>query len=255
MNQMLKSSKSLLYLLVIGFLSGCAGPVKSPEELSARTTVESGTSECKDCYLIKTILSPTLQSDLYAVRDSQNLRTGQRISASIKLGATNRSGGFREGIALGRYGYEYGFTLAGEGHLFEGKTKTDANHPFRFFVQIHHNSSFGKQNVYLVSSKGEYVPLPDFSFRGVNYSQSCFSSGCVWDSDYAISAKYINRLIDGNESLKIFVGDQMTKDVKSKDGLNKGTETVNAGVTLEVRSAYLKSFIDTVKANLNIQED
>jgi hypothetical protein len=254
MNKMLKSSNSVLSILVIGLLSACASAVKSPEELSARTTVESGTAACKDCYLIKTILSPTIESDLYAVRDSQNLRTGQRISASIKLGATNRSGGFREGIALGRYGYEYGLTLAGEGHLFEGKTKTDANHPFRFFVQIHHNSSFGKQNVYLVSSKGEYVPLPDFSFSGVNYSQSCFSSGCVWDSDYAISAKYINRLIDGNESLKIFVGDQMTKEVKSKDGLNKGTEIVNAGVNLEVSSEYLKKFIEIVYLNVNIKD-
>lgn len=246
------SYKTVLVILIAGLLSACAEPVKKPEDLRARTTVKVGTETCKDCYLIKMFLSPTIDSNLYAVRDSQNIRTGQRISASIALGVTNRTGGFREGISLGRYGFEYGLTLTNEGHFFEGKTQTDTNHPFRFFVRIRHNSSFGNQNVYLKISEKEYVFLPAFSFEGVNYSQNCFSSGCVWDGDYVISANYIDKLVDKNKSLMIFVGEQVIKDAKSMDGLNKGYEKVNSGVLLEVGFGYLKSFIEVVKDDLNI---
>jgi hypothetical protein len=237
--------------LVLGVL-GCAGPVKGPEDLRARTTVETGSPECQGCYLLKSLLTPTIDSDLHAVKDSQNIRTGQRISASIKLGASNRTGGFREGISLGRYGYDYGMTLTGEGHLFEEKVKSDVNHPFRFFFQIHHNSSFGTQDVYLVTSKGEYILIPPFSFRGMKHSQSCFASGCVWDDDYVVSAKYVNRLIEQNEPLKVFVGIRQSRDVASKDGLNPAQETFNSGVNLRVDAAYLKSFIETVKANVDL---
>ena len=139
--------------------------------------------------------------------------------------------------------------------MFQGETPTDANHPYRFLLRLHHNSSFRSHNVQLVA--GEiYRPLPPMSLEGVNNEKNCFSSGCTWDADYVISAKLVNQHIATGTPLTIFVGDRVSrsKQVQSKDGLNAAyeTETVSAGVFLRVTPEQLKSFVAAVRQSLAI---
>ncbi len=156
MDHKLKSIQNLLAIFLLALLGGCAHPSKTPEETIARTADDAGTSGCEDCYLIKTLLSPTAASGTYAPKDEKDTPTGKWISASIVLGATNRAGGPSNGIALEKFVYEYSSTLTEE-HMFEGPFKASGNKPFRPFVRILHNSSFTDQDVYLVTSKAEYI--------------------------------------------------------------------------------------------------
>lgn len=253
-----RTARPYWYLAVLGLsalLAACVTPAKNQDDGSTVQT-DVGVSGCSSCTGITTFTSRTLASELYAVKDADNVRTGQRISASLKLGITNRTSGLKGGLFAAPNAAAYLPEITGpEAHMFQGETPTDANHPYRFLVRIHHNSSFTNQNVQLVA--GEiYRPLPPISLEGVNNAQNCFSSGCSWDADYVISAKLVNLHITMGTPLTIFVGDRVSKStqVKSKDGLNAAyeTETVSAGAFLRVTPEQLQKFISTVRQKLDI---
>lgn len=232
-------------------LVACVTPAKNQDDGSTVQT-EVGVSGCSGCIGINTFTSRTLASELYAVKDADGMRTGQRISASLKLGITNRKSGVKGGLFAAPNATAYLAEITGpEAHMFQGETPTDANHPYRFLLRIHNNSSFTNQNVQLVA--GEiYRSLPSMSLEGVDNAQNCFSSGCTWDADYVISAKVINSHIATDTPLTIFIGNRVSKQVQSKDGLNATYETVSAGAFLRVTPEQLKSFVAAVRQRLAI---
>lgn len=242
------------YLAVLGLsalLAACVTPAKNPDDGSS-VQVDVGVVGCSGCTGINTFTSRTLASELYAVRDADNLRTGQRISASLQLGITNRRSGIKGGLSAASTASAYLPAITGpEAHMFEGKTRTDANHPYRFLLRIHHNSSFGNQDVQLVEGE-RYLSLPSILLEGVDNKQNCFSSGCTWDADYVIPATVVNNHIATGTPLTIFLGNRVSKQVQSKDGLNASYETVRAGAFLRVTPEQLQNFVSTVRQKLDI---
>lgn len=249
------STRPSRYLAAVLGLSAllvtCETPAKNQDD-GSNVQIEVGVAGCSGCTGINTFTSRTLASELYAVKDADNVRTGQRISASLKLGITNRTSGVKGGLFAAQNATTYLAEITGpEASMFQGETPTDAIHPYRFLLRIHHNSSFRSQDVQLVA--GEiYRPLPPMTLAGVNNEQNCFNSGCTWDADYVISAKLINNHIATDTPLTIFVGNRISKQVQSKDGLNAAYETVSAGAFLRVTPEQLKSFVAAVRQKLSI---
>jgi hypothetical protein len=248
---------SLMKLIQIGLLvillSSCAAPIKNAGDIKSSLRVVTGYDGCVGCTGIKTFSTPDLDSSLYALKTPRGGNTGERISASIALGATNKNGRQNPSSPIGLYDTEYAKTLVGPGHLFDKEVVTDPKHPYQFFVRIHHNSSSVNQRVYLLSESNEPTLVPSFKFEGSNYPSNCFpNTGCSWDEDYAISAQVVKNAIEKNIPLKVFVGmiNARLEQVQSKDGLNKSYVKINEGVFLSVAPDYLKSFIEAVKAKL-----
>lgn len=230
-------------------ISACAaGPTAYDDGTSVRAEV--GMAGCGGCNEIHTFTSKSMGYQLYAVRDKNNSPTGQRISASIELGASNRKSGVVGGLSAGAASLTYLATITGaEAHLFAGEVLADANHPYRFLLRIHHNSSFGRQDVQLVEND-IYQLLPPMYLEGVENSQSCGNSGCVWNADYVISAKVVNNHISEGTPLTVFIGNRITRPVNSKDGLNPSYETVNSGIFLKVSADQLQNFVNVVHLKL-----
>lgn len=249
-----RTARPYLYLAVLALtalLTACVTPAKNQDDGSTVRT-DVGVFGCSGCIGINTFTSRTLASELYPVRDADNVRTGQRISASLQLGITNRKSGIKGGLSAASTAIAYLPAITGpNAHMFEGETRTDANHPYRFLLRIHHNSSFSNQDVQLVEGKS-YLSIPPMFLEGVENKQSCFSSGCTWDADYVIPAKVVNNHIAKGTPLTIFLGNHISKLVQSKDGLNASYETVSAGAFLRVTPEQLTSFVAAVRQRLDI---
>lgn len=240
-------SRLLLIIVSAFFLEACTTLSNAPATGSEVDT-DVGLRGCMGCSNIKTFTSRTLQNDLYAVRDEKNQRTGQRIGASIRLMVSNRSASLKGGSTASIMNVAYAAIVARpEAHFFDGAVKTDVNHPYRFIVRIHHNSSFRAQSAYLVTDDDQFVPLPPVSLEGGGEQQDCFNAGCVWDEHYIVSAQVISRLVEQRRPLRIFVGDRVKRQVQSKDGLNPYFEIVPAGVFLSVAPEQLENFVASVR--------
>ena len=252
MPQRPRLKRATFFAMACSLLAGCTTPIKTPDDVRASLNVESGVVGCRGCDGIKTFTSGTLDSKLYAVKNSSDVRTGQRVSASLRLGATNRVAGIRNSriatLADSNYIASVG---AADAQLFGGQFDADKSHPYRFFIEIHHNSSFREQSVQLVKNSDTFTPIPSVQLEGFSFSQSCFESGCVWDEYYLISAKRVSQLIESNLPLTVFVGDRVSRQTISKDGINKSFETVNAGVFLSIPPDYLSAFLASVKQRLS----
>lgn len=246
--------KSVQLLSICLLITSCVSPfVKNADDLKKSITVESGQPGCKGCERIKMITSGTIDSQLFSVRDSENKLTGQRVSASLALGASNRMVALSDGLNIKKADLPYVRSLTGnEGHLFEGQFDIDSNHPYRFLVIIHHNSSSAEQGAYFVSDDGNsFAHVPAITFEGSANTRHCFASGCVWDEYYALPAKEIVKLIESNQPLRIFVGSRISQQVSSKDGVNRSYETANSGVFLSVPADYLDGFLSHVRQTIS----
>ncbi len=249
----MKTFKFATQITTVSLLFGCAS---SPSNQDDGSTVDAevGVSGCAGCIGIKTFTSETLASDLHAVRDAGDSPTGQRISVDIKLRISNRNAGLGGGLSAPTAAVAYLREITGaSAHLFDGEVQTDANHPYRFLLRIHHNSSFNKQDVYLVTSDNKYILVPPINLEGIANNQMCFQSGCVWDANYVLSSKVISDLIAAGQPLKLFVGNFYSRQVQSKDGLNKTYETFNSGPVLEIAPQKLRTFLSTVRQKLGLR--
>lgn len=234
----------LHYATILGLavlIAACAAPTKHQDDEIA-VEVDVGVPDCIGCNAIKIFSSQTLASELYAVRDDRNVRTGERVSASLELRISNRKSWIMGGI-----------TAPPGNTLFEGEVQTDKNHPYRFLLHIHHNSSFTSQDVYLATVENKYFPLPPVNIEGIENKQSCFRSGCGWDADYVLPATVVNDHLTKWAPLTIFVGNHVSKQVQSKDGLNASYETMNAGAFLHITPEQLYGFVANVRRQLGLQ--
>lgn len=234
-------------------LSGCGVMVSTPDELKKSVKVDMGSTDCRGCQNIKTFTTGTVASGIYAHKDSNGVRTGARLGASLALVISNAGGGFSGPVNISDERIAYAKKLTGNGHLFDGKNYSVPQYPYRFLVKVHHNSSFSDQPIYLVISDDNYQLIPPFVINGQQPNRSCFNSGCTWDEDYAIPATVINGLIGKHQPLKLFVGNRVKVQIKSIDGYNKSYKISNDGLHLEVPASYLKAFVDQVEVMLASQ--
>jgi hypothetical protein len=244
----IRLGRKLLALGLTLFVAACAtGPKVQDDGTTVRTEV--GLAGCSGCTEIRMFTSRELASELYAVRDVHNALTGAHMSASLSLGISNRKSGIVGGLSA-EPSPAYLVSITGAGaHMFEQEALTDATHPYRLFLRVHHNSSFRQQNVQLVEGD-KFETLPAMHFDGVATGQDCFATGCVWDADYVISAKVIKDHIAAGIPLQVFIGNHQSRQVPSKDGLNPSYEAVNAGAFLKISVTQLQNFISSVHQNL-----
>jgi len=229
--------------LALLVLAGCTSAPRNPEVDSARLRTETGVAGCMDCRKLKLFSSDTLDNQLYA------FKSGDRIGASYQLGATNRKPNPVDMLKNPRYD-DYWTSVSRGPYPFAGHPNTDATHPYRVFVRIHHNSSFSKQDVWLVTGDGKYLLLGPAHFDGTASGQQCFRTGCVWDADYVISGAEVQRALDRQVTLKVFVGDRLARQVASENGLDRSYQNVDAGVTFSIQPSYLRNFTAQVERQL-----
>lgn len=231
-------------------LASCASaPGVSDDGATVRTEV--GYPGCKSCTLIRTFTSKTLVSQLYAVKDANNEITGQHVSASMRLGASNRKAWLTNGLSDGSANIinSHSSIVGAEARLFEGQTLADADHPYRFILRLHLNSNLPVANVQLAENDTFQV-LPAIRLEGDESRQNCFSGGCVWDADYVLPTKMVNDHIADGRPLTVFIGNHLRKQVASKDGFNLSYEVVHSGLYLQVSTLQLKNFTSIVRSNL-----
>ena len=241
--------RAVLAVTLALLMTACAtGPQIQDDGTTVRTEV--GLAGCSGCTEIHMFTSRTLASDMYAVKDANDLNTGAHIAASLSLGVSNRQSGVVDGLSVGPAGVAYLATITGpDAYFFQREALTDSKHPYRLFVRVHHNSSFMRQDVQLVEG-GKFQSVPAMHFDGVDLRQNCYASGCVWDADYVISAKVANDHIAAGTPLQFFIGSHPSRQVQSQDGLNKSYETVNSGLFLKISVKQLQNFMSAVRQNL-----
>lgn len=239
--------KLLIGIMTSILLTACAAPIKTEEDVVKSIKMKTGASDCIGCNQIKTFITGRVSSSFYSKKDDRGMNSGGWISTSASLGITNKSASLvRQGGGALFESLIYAKSLTGNGHIFEGKFNADPSHPYRFFVNIHHNSSFGTYDSYIVY-EDKFISLPPVRFQGEILDKSCFDKGCVWDETYAIPATLIYKSVERNVPLNLFFGNRVTKQVASKDGLNKSYEIFNEGLVLQIEPAHLNSFTSKVE--------
>lgn len=239
--------KKMISIFSIFLIMGCAAPIKTQEDVVNSIKMKVGASDCIGCDQIKTFISGRVASGFYSKKDERGMNSGGWISPSISLGITNK-GAVLNNQSLRSRLFEtliYAKSLTGDESFFEEKYGADINHPYRFFIGVHHNSSFEAYESYIIDNE-DFVHLPSVRFQGEILDRSCFDKGCVWDETYVIPATLIKRSIDEKIPLKFFFGNRKTKQVQSKDGFNKSYSIFNEGTVIKIPPEYLEAFVGKV---------
>ncbi|WP_368649244.1 hypothetical protein [Castellaniella ginsengisoli] len=186
----------------------------SSDAVAQHTRVQIGTSECPDCFKLKTYTTAPIPGRSFRVVTPE--LTGW-INVGFRLAVTNVT----------------------ENHVPQ----------YRLIANLTNNGAFINEVSFFVEGEdGEYVLLNSLNKYGMN----CFSNiatGCSWKEEILLPIDRVDRALITDSPLNVLVGKvRSTRSKTSSDGYNVKYETSfkHYGVTLTIPPASLKGLQQAV---------
>ena len=216
-----------MFLVAMLLLAGCSSPkysvAKNESDVRQGISVDTGYPGCPDCSKVITYTSSALTS--YSWMHNANAIDQGQLTGRVHIGVTNN------------------------------QSKNDNV----YFLKVDQTNSgvfAADAFVYLVDDSGNRKSLSEsemnnelvfsaFQMKGYGKHKQCQGNvglSCWWTDYFWLSAETLNHAIDSRQPLTLFIG--QGRAVATNDGYNRKIDVDPLGVTLTIKSEYLKIFRD-----------